>query len=361
MRKALIKALEAIKKTIYKLIDIIFKKVEDEMPDDLWARWYGPMEADPRDFKVENILWKIDKSKIKDNVDLLKEADNKLVPVYQWCVPSCTASALTNYITLQEAIERNKKLDFKVEIDWIKGAKRLRSEMGHKWVCKWEHGDYLEHALKLVRHNKLLAEITYYNPLSIKDEYLWITGYAYANATADNMKYWLSMWYPLYFAFRGNKNTRTEMALWEIKTYNFTPTGWHAVTAYWYDEDYLYFINSWEPNDWTKYEWEYAVFKIKWGWLMEMVRKWLANWRFWIVYNVDDNLDSYKRKMFVDYKINGETEQGQAVKYFTEKKIIKWVPKEDWRRLEPNRPVTRLELIVILYRFLKTIINQDKS
>ena len=39
------------------------------------------MEADPRDFKVENVLWKIDKSKIKNKVDLLKEVDNKLIPI----------------------------------------------------------------------------------------------------------------------------------------------------------------------------------------------------------------------------------------------------------------------------------------
>jgi len=358
MKKEIIKALEAIKKTIFKLIDIIFKKVEDEIPDDLWARWYWPMEADPRDFQVENVLWKIDKSKIKDKVDLLKEADDKLISVYQWCVPSCTASSLTNYITLQETIERNSKLNFKVEIDWIKWTKRLREEMWHKWICKWEHGDYLEHALKTVRHNKLLAETTYYNPLSIKDEYLWITWYAYANTTIDNMKYWLSMWFPLYFAFRWNKNTWFEISKWEIKTTNFTPTGWHAVTAYWYDKNYLYFINSWTPNDWDKYKWEYAVFKISWVNLMNMVRKWLANWRFWIVYNVDDNLDSYKKQMFKDYKIDESTEAGKAVKYMTDNWIIKWVPHSDWKYLEPWRSVTRLEIIVILYRLINLILKK---
>ena len=48
MKNSLINALNAIKNAVYKLIDIIFKKIEDKIPDDLGAKFYWPMEADPR-------------------------------------------------------------------------------------------------------------------------------------------------------------------------------------------------------------------------------------------------------------------------------------------------------------------------
>jgi len=362
MKEILQKILEDFKQLFIYIINKFFLKLEDKLddiPDDLGAKFKGPMEADPRDFKVENILWAPTEEELKnlpEKVDLLKKAAPNLIPIYQGCVPSCTESSLGNYITLQEVIERQAKLMYPVKINWIKWVKINREKMWHKWTCNWEYGDYLENALKVTKKNKLLATIEYVDKKLQKDEYLWIDGYAYANTTIMNMKYWLSKWYPLYFAFRGNRNTRVEMSKWEVKTYKFTPTGWHAVTAYWYDKDYLYFINTWRPNDWNKYEWDYSIFKIKWTWLMDMLKYWLANWRFWIVYNTDDNLDSYKNQMFKDYRIDKNTEQWQAVKKLAEDGIIKWVPHSDGKYLEPNRSVTRLELAVILYRFYKKYI-----
>ena len=119
------------------------------LPDDLWANWYWPMEADPRDFKVENVLWapsQDELNKIPNSVNLLLKA----LPQYynnQTCVPSCTASSLANYITVSECLER--------DMTWILAdQKDLRSNMKHKWVCKWEHWDYLETALKTLKKFK---------------------------------------------------------------------------------------------------------------------------------------------------------------------------------------------------------------
>jgi len=333
------------------IINKFFKKTEDKIPEDLGAKFYWPMEADPRDFKTENVLWKPTNEEIKNipkSIDLLKKCWDKLTPIYQWCVPSCTISSLSNYITLLEVINTW------YEVDWEKWAKLCREKMKHKWSCQWEHWDYLENALKCVKTNWLLSEITNYNPLSITDKYLKIDWYAYSNSTRTSMKYYLSKWYPLYFAFRWNKNTWLEISKWEIKTSNFTATWWHAVMSYWYDDNYLYFLNSWKPNDWDKYKWDYSVFKIKWEVLEDMLKRWLANWRFWIAYFIP-----YKEKMtFKDYKIDENTEVWKAVKELTDKWIIKWVPHNDWTYLEPARPITRLEVIVIIYRVIKMFIKQ---
>jgi len=344
----MINILKAINKFIIKMMNKFFKNIEDKIPEDLGANWYWFLEADPRDFQASNVLWKPTQEELNnlpDAYNILSLAWGKLTPVNQWCVSSCTISSLANYITLQEVIERNEK------ICWQKWAKLCREKMWHKWVCKWEKWDYLENAIKCVYKNWLLAEL---QDNWIKDEYLKIDWYAYLQANKDNIKYWISKWYPVYYAFSWNRNTWIEISRWEIKTANFTPTWWHAVTAVWYDKDYLHFINTWRPNDWAEYVWDYSVFKIKWSVLEEMLKYWLANWRGWIIYNHKDLSDN-KTKMFKDYKVDNTTEAWKAVEYLTKNSIIKWVPHNDWTYLEPGRPITRLEVIVIIYRIFKLL------
>ena len=320
------------------LLNYFFKKADDYIPDDLGAKFYWPNEADPRDFKVENVLKAPTDEEIKNLpafVDLLKDATPDFKPVNQWCVPSCTACALSNYMGIQITKEENKQTVVK---DW---AVLLRQRMWHKWECQWQTGDYLETALKTVKNNKFLIQTWWtrkYEPIK------W---YAYFNSTVNNIKYWLSKWFPIYYAIRWNKRTWVEIMHWEIKTYNYTPTGWHAITMVGYNKEYLYFVNSWIPNDWDKYQWDYSVFKISWTWFEEMLKNKLANWRWWIVYTKEEE------KQFKDYKIDENTEQWQAVKKLVYLWLIKWVPHKDWTYLEPWRWITRLEVIVILYRLLK--------
>ena len=340
-------------KNIINKIFNLFKK-KDNIPEDLWAKFYWPMEADPRDFRADQVLWiptPEELAKVPEECNILTKAGDKLIPVNQSCVPSCTMSSLTNYITLQEVIEQN----LQYEIDWQKGAELNREKMGHKWICKWERWDYLEHALKITKTNWLLAEFKNY---WLKDNYIKIDNYSFYNARKDLIKYWISKWYPMYYAFRWNRNTWIEISKWEIKTTNFTATGWHCVTAVWYDKDYLYFINTWRPNDWDEYTGDYSVFKITWNNLDNMLKYWTANWRGWIVNVEKNNLPDNKEQMFKDYKIDTTTEAGKAVKLLTDNKIINWIDKADWKYLEPNVPLTRLQMCLIIYRVIKVFITK---
>ena len=45
-----------LKDLIVYFLEILFKKAEKHIPNDLGAKFYWPNEADPRDFKIENVL-----------------------------------------------------------------------------------------------------------------------------------------------------------------------------------------------------------------------------------------------------------------------------------------------------------------
>jgi len=340
MKKTTNKIIDLIQKIIILIVNMLFTKIKDKIPDDLWAKFYWPNDKDERDFRVEDVLKKPTKEELKklpEKIDLLQTSTPNFLPTNQGCVPSCTASSLSNYIWIQIA-----KLEDK-NISTQKWAEILRTDMGHKWKCEGEGGDYLENALKTVNHNWLFVSI--YNNW-ISEKYYNIKWYAYTKTNKENIKYWISKWHLLYFAIRWNKQTWREILSWEIKTFNFQDTWWHAITITWYDKNYLYFINTWKPNDWDKYKWDYSIFKITWDWLDEMIKNWLANWRLWIIY-LNNNTT-----MFKDFEIQ-KNEQGEAVKMLTEKWIVKWVPHNDWIYLEPWRAITRIEVFILLYRILK--------
>jgi len=343
MKELLIKLLEDLKAIVKTIIDKLFKKAEDKIPDDLGARWYSPFEADPRDFTINNVLKSPTDKELQNvpkEVNLLEKA-NPNYYVYQGSIPCCTCASLSNYMIVTECLERNTNF---VKPDCC----YLRENLWHKCQAN-ERWDYLEKALKTLKNKWIKAIVDW------DEVILTIDWYAYDKFDKQRIKYWLSQWYPIYYAFYWNKQTRIEMSKGEIKTFKYQPTGWHAVIAIGYDEKYLYFMNSWRANDGNQYDWDYSVFKVSWDWLEEMVKNQLANWRYWLAYN---HLDNDKNKMlFKDFKWEPGTEQYEAVKFFKDKWIVKWVPHKDWLYLEPGRPVTRLELIVILYRLVKQFLK----
>ena len=321
------------------------------IPEDLWADFYWEFEADPRDFKVEQVLWEPTEEELKNlpiKVDLLAQASPKYY-LNQGCLKACTAYSITNTVVIQECIERKNS-----DIEWKPCY--IRQKAWHKCVCKWEHWDYLENICKTVKQYWVKVEITNYNPLSIETEYLKIDWYAFWRSEKKNMMYRLSKGYPLYYAFRWNRTIWHEMLKWEIKTWNYTPTWWHAVTAYWYDQNYLYFINSWKPNYKDKHNNEYSIFKISWANLQNMLNRWLANWRFRVIYNHKDE-SQQSIELFPDYKVQS-WEWYKSVKWAKDNWIVKWVLHSDWKRyLEPWRPISRLEAIIMLKRMYDLLLK----
>ena len=307
------------------------------IPDDYWAKWNWPIEIDDRDFKVENVLWlpsKEELKKVPKSINLLYKAKPKYY-INQWCIPNCTASAFWNYMIVTETIERNNNT-----INTKKWVDETRILLNHILSCneKWE---YLENVLKTVKKNWIKAVIDW------KLYKLTIDWYAYTIADVNSFMYRISKWYPIYYAIRWNKQIRWEMSKWELKTSKFTPTWWHAIVIVWYDKEYFYCMNSWRKNDWN-----YSTFKVKKSVLLEMLNYWLANWRWWIVYNHDD----INVKYYEDYIIDLNTEAWKAVKWCYDNNIMKW---ENWR-FYPWRWLTRLETAVIIYRLAKYLFKFKK-
>ena len=308
------------------------------IPDDLWAKFLDENEYDKRDFVAWNVLgWPTEEElkNLPESVDLLKKYNNDYY-INQWRLNSCTAASWYNILTQQLAWQL--KTD---KIIWQYCY--TRRQMGH-WCTPPDTGDYLETVWKTVKKNGYKVNI--YTDTEIKK----IDKYMFDRATKDNIKYYLSKGYLLHYAFRGNRNTWREMSRWEIKTTDYKPTWWHAVVIYGYDKDYVYFMNSWKPNDWSMYTEEYSVFKINWENFEKLLQRWLANWRFWII-----DLEPNKEEMlFEDYKWQPWTEQYEAVKFMKENWIIKG---ENWK-LFPWRNATRLEIIVMLYRVIKYLLSK---
>ena len=74
----------------------------------------------------------------------------------------------------------------------------------------------------------------------------------------------------------------------------------------------------------------------------------MFNYRYRVLY---DKKDVTMEKLFNDFTgYNEHDEAYQAVKRAKEAGVIKGVPTALWPRLEPNRPITRLETLLVLYR-----------
>jgi len=302
-----------------------------------WARVKSPYEADPRDFRVENVVGepsKEDLEKLPERVYLFEKIDQT---INQWCLNCCTSAALSNIMNILQ------NLDYWVSKEVKINCCDLRQNMGHWCKCP-DRWDYLENALKTLKKYWVKWSIDWH------DKIFAIEGYAYKPfaATDDHIKlikYYLYKWYPIYFATLWNRQVWQEMQQWELKTIiNPEQATWgHALVIGGVDKDYVYIINSRTPN----YNW-ISLFKISIPKFKEAIQKWMFFWRWFIVY---DKID-VKEQLFPDFNFAKDTEQYKAVKWAKENWIVKWVQHGDWKYyLEPYRPLTRLEFILMLYRY----------
>ena len=186
--------------------------------------------------------------------------------IYQNWWGSCTAAATTNSMKSQNEVEYWKEID----LDW----KQLWADMGHDLNNKSDSGDYVIKALKTAISNWISwyeADIYAYGRRDIREKALHIA--------------------PLITIIEWTSTTRAEMIKWEIKTIipKSRDTWWHAVVICWYDENYIYFYNSF--GDYVIKDW-ISSFKIKREIFYEMMKVNMMNWRwFWL----------YDKKELKDY------------------------------------------------------------
>lgn len=313
-----------------------------------WALCLAPDEIDVRDYQSEYVLGIPTQEEIDNlprKIDLIKIMEETyLQPSWIGC---CTAMGISHTILAMEILERNMKdiyVDYKYQ--WVVNQWKKR-EKNSGW-------DFLENAAHTLKKNWVKWKINW------KDFVFKIDWYTTEEVGTDFNKFLknaarhLSNNRPLYWAIRGNAQTWKECNAWEIKTvYPFKWTQGHAIMLWGIDFDRkkVKICNSWSWN--SKNEDDrisISSFEISFDVLEKLIKNWVLNFRFWLFYNY---IDLPMAKLFDDFVWYEEnTEAYKAVEWAKTNGIIKGTPTTNGARLEPNRPATRLEILLILYRIL---------
>ena len=302
----------------------------------VWTMRREEFEADSRDFLVENTVGWPTEEDIKNmpaKIDLLPG----LPRTYnQLDYGSCTAHALTHVQLFNNCKDFESAL---VDLD----PRSLWANMWHDPKNKNDSWDYLENALKTAVEKWISGKAP-----SGKTMNFVATNYSFrrlGDLNTDDinaLKYCLFKWYPLYTAIKWWAKTWREIANWELLTiYNAWKTdGWHAVSIFGIDENYIYFANSRTPVAWETKSW----FKISIERYREMLKQSMCSWRYRVVY---DKKDITTPPLFEDYYKEVDTEEYKAIKWCKDIGLIKW---SNWKLL-PNEPLTREQMWLLFYRF----------
>ena len=158
--------------------------------------------------------------------------------------------------------------------------KDLWVKMGHDLKNYNDSGDYIEKAVATalkewvyIEEDWNLARFDWYatSEWNVDDE------------SIEMMKRYLYNGNPIIWCVRGNRQMWNEMTAWQIKTKPKITTWWHAIALVGWDKDWMWFVNSWRPNDWrglkSRFHIPYNVMKLLW---------WLLNFRYRVLYIKDD-------------------------------------------------------------------------
>ena len=305
----------------------------------------SPEEMDARDFQTEMVMWTVTDEMLKDlpeEIDLIKEMDESYK---QWAIPCCTATALCHAVLIENLFDhKTNKIFLDQKNQWVDNQWKKREVS--------ESGDYLENALKGARKNWIKWKLADWSDFSFK-----IDGYSYIGKDFERflkvIAYYLNIKKPLYWNLRGNATTSKEMSAGEIKTVykSSETTRGHAIVLWKIDfkRKIVWFANSRQRNtvnkEWTK---TLSVFEISFDIFEQLIKNNVFGWRYREIW---DFKDIKPDALFIDFaNVDENSESYKAVKRAKENWYIKGVPQAWWNRLEPNRPMTRLEMLLVLYR-----------
>ena len=313
------------------------------------ALWHEPQDMDQRDYLASDILAEADL--VEKSVSYTKAL---LQTTHQSCVPSCTAHSLCHVISIQNILEE------KTQEIFVDPKDQWESNQWRKTVCSWRW-DYLEVALEKLRQNGVKGTVRG-KPFVFK--ITWTAFESWTSRPYPEMFGFLAgrlrqVW-PLYVAFRGNSKIYNECSAGEIKTFfTLAETDWgHAValTGINFEKKELEFINSWNVNtDNIAGEKKLSSFKISFDLFARLVAGGIFGRRYFIAYD-DDNM--LKDPLFIDYAEWNSKEDTEAVTRAKENGLVIGVKKPNWQALEPYANITRLQVILIMYRFWKWVLKQ---
>lgn len=315
-----------------------------------WALTLTAEEADPRDYEAEFVFGEITNEMLENlprKVDLIGIIDETY---NQGNVGACTAYGITHNVLIQNIINRGtNKIFVDPKYQWVHNQWKVL--LPNTW---W---DYLEHAASTLKNNGIkwtlengkqhIFKIDWYVTEAVDTDFqrfLKIITYRLANNQ------------PLYRQLRGTQPIWRECSNWEIVT-EYTLAGttwWHALDLWSIDRDRrkVGFVNSWHWNAQNN-AWEYKISKFEIGFDLfeKLLKNKIFNRRYWILFHKEDiPMDN----LFIDFAgCDKDSEEYKAVKRAKDNGVIKGVPTPLGNRLEPNRPMTRLETLLVLYRMRK--------
>ena len=275
----------------------------------LWAKAYDMVWADPRDFKVEEVLPVPTAEQLANLPSVVDRANNIGYTLNQGYLWSCTSLWTTHCMQIQNITELATIDKSENILDKINSTTNLimnNDSWKDLWTKMWhdinkpsDSWDYVEHAISVIRQFWEKGKDIYWSDFEYKVDWFAYIHLDSSDECLQNLKFQLTQ-APLVFIMQGGNVLRNEMSKWEVKTPMTTWYNWgHCICMRWYNDTTrkLKFLNSWTPNNWSlcEFEMDYDVFK-------EMVDNHQINWRCWRLFDKKDavvNIDIHINKQNV--------------------------------------------------------------
>lgn len=246
------------------------KLTEEEIKVFESCKTLPPEFAEATDFKAEEAI-KLDYSiELPESYSLGKWIYKTSNQGWLW---SCTSMWTTHWVQI-----------LNVKKGWVEPTDRniitplrkdLRSKMWHS-TEKYDGWDYVEKAVSTALKEWILIEENW--QLARFDAYA-TDEWTHDDKAIDKMKRYLYQGCPIIWCVQWNKTMWNEMTAWEVKTIPTKTTGWHCIALVGWDKWWMWFVNSWKPNDWkglkSRFYITYSVLKKLW---------WRLNYRYRVLY-----------------------------------------------------------------------------
>lgn len=194
----------------------------------------------------------------------------------QWALWACTSLWTTHWVQILN-VRKNGVVPTDKNI--ITPAwKDLRAKMGHS-TTQYDWWDYVENAVSTALKEWIYIEE---NGELAKFDWYATDNWNKDNASIEMMKRYLYKWDPIVWSIRWDWNMRSEMRAWMLKSVPKTTNQWHCIALVGRDEYWMWFINSWSPNDDKRLK---SRFQIPYN----MMNKLPLNFRYWILYINEDS------------------------------------------------------------------------
>lgn len=294
---------------------------------------------DPRDYQAEHIFGSVS-GELPSRVNLLRTEAKQ-----QGATNHCTAYALTHIHEILNAIEHSMQLQFDPNEQW-------QNQKKYPGTAREEIGDSLQSALKSLRKFGLTYTGNNY-PIQ-----------QYAQITSSEIKFYLAKKFPIY---TGLPTTQTNFETARTTGYwagiDGAQTGGHAICFVGYDDEGIVALNSWGKT-WGKFG--NGTFYVRESDLQHCHS----------LYIIYDQADAHSPApppdptnpsnppstnpppmQYIYKDVTTNSPMAEAIQWGLSKNIARGYgddPDPKKREFRPKKPVSRAEMLQMLYNFAKS-------